>query len=164
MLKVFVSFSDADRTLVDGMSRAAQRLGGIELYRFDHDPRPGAELSEKVKDAIRNADLFLVLLTHRSRRSTWVQQEIGIAAGAGKAIVPVVQSGVEVKGVLEGREYIQMDATDPTDGLVRAVRHLERVARKREAEAAAKREAERQRNTAIAFLAITFLIIAGSKD
>jgi hypothetical protein len=70
MLNVFVSFSEANTSMVDSLERMAQALGVFRLYRFDHDPWPGVPLPAKVKDAIRRADLVLVLLTQAGSAST----------------------------------------------------------------------------------------------
>jgi hypothetical protein len=129
MLRVFVSFSEKNTWMVDSLDRMSNALGTFKLYRFDHDPRPGVLLSAKVKQEIRNADVVLVLLTRDGDASRWVQQEIGIAAEADRFIVPIVEKGVSVKGILEGREYIKFDESEPAFGLVRAARVLERIAR-----------------------------------
>lgn len=138
MLNVFVSFSEANTSMVNSLERMAQALGVFRLYRFDHDPRPGVPLPAKVKDAIRRADLVLVLLTQAGNASTWVQQEIGIADASNRFIVPVVEKGVSVKGILEGREHVRFDPSDPASGLVRAARALERLAGQKEASAGSR--------------------------
>ena len=139
MLNVFVSFSEANTWMVDSLERMADTLGVFRLYRFDHDPQPGVQLPAKVKDAIRRADLVLVLLTQAGNASTWVQQEIGIADASNRFIVPVVEKGVSVKGILEGREHIRLDPSEPASGLVRAARAMEKLARLRAAKSRAAR-------------------------
>ena len=57
--------------------------------------------------AIRSCDLFILLWSHSSRASDWVQQEIGIATHAEKTIIPVVlQQGLELPAFISNRKYL----------------------------------------------------------
>jgi len=163
MLKVFISFSGADAPLVNRLQAIAGAMPGIEVYRFDHDARPGIQLAEKVKRAIRAAHVVVVLLTKTARDSAWVQQEIGIAEQASKLIVPIVERSVDVPGVLQGREYVELDTNDPAGAFQRAAKYLGRIdARMR---AAAKRVADRKAVIAgVTLLVGSIIAIAAGAD
>lgn len=109
--KVFLSYSTKDMGIA---FRLAQILSNNQItsYIAEWDMQPGKEISQKVKENIQNSDAFLVILTKDGVRSEWVNQEIGLAYSLGKPIVPLVENGVEVKGVLEGKEYIPFEMGD----------------------------------------------------
>ena len=78
VFKVFISHSMDDAWIVYELHDLL-KINGIEAYVAEWSLSPGAELSEKIKAAIRYCDCFLVLLTRHGTRSQWVNQEIGIA-------------------------------------------------------------------------------------
>ena len=106
--KVFISHSVSDYKNVEGLSDVLESYD-IESYIAQRDLQYGRYLTEKIKNNIDNSDAVLVLWTNNSRHSDWVNQEIGYAERAGKQIIPLVEKGVEVKGFLQGREYIDMN-------------------------------------------------------
>jgi len=162
VLNVFVSFNGKDKRLIDGLQRTTKAITGIKLYRFDHHTTPGKALAQKVEKAIKQADIVIVLFTRRAGVSDWVHQEIGIATGLGKPIIPIVQKGVAVRGVLEGREYIEMNPRNPVAALTKASKVLRNELRHREADIA-RREAERRRSQGIALVAGILLLLAAAK-
>jgi hypothetical protein len=62
---------------------------------------------------------LVVLLTLHSQYSPYVQQEIGVAEGKGKLVIPMVQPGVDPRALamLEGRQYIPFDFLKPQAAL-----------------------------------------------
>jgi hypothetical protein len=88
-LRVFVSYSTEDRSTVDFV---ASILAGpsVEVFVADYSLPAGAPLPDAIVAAIKNCDLFIVLWSAHSYSSHWVSQEIGIARGDNKQIIPVV--------------------------------------------------------------------------
>lgn len=118
-LDVFFSYDSDDRLIVnrikDGIEARAN--GEVDIYIYEDDLQPGTAISENAKKRIREADLFLVLITPNSQDSAWVQQEVGFADGKVQ-IVPImldVPEKPELKGLLAGREYLTFDQDRPTD-------------------------------------------------
>ena len=60
---------------------------------------------------IHGCDAMVVLLTEAGAVAPFVQQEIGVARGAGKLIVPIVQKGIDpnMLATLVGVERIEVD-------------------------------------------------------
>jgi TIR domain-containing protein len=118
MLQIFFSHSIGDRAIADVYKAKIEQMN-MHVYLFEQDQQPGHSVSEKVKQEIRRADIFLVLLTRRSQFSPYVQQEIGCAEMAGKPIIPLVEVGTDRRalGMLEGREYLSFDSNDPYKAL-----------------------------------------------
>src|SRR5262249_31698207 len=84
-------------------------------YLYEYDQQAGEYVADKLKRNIRNSDAMVVLLTHNSQFSPYVQQEIGYAEGKGKLIIPLVQPGTSRSclAMLYGREYIAFDLDKP---------------------------------------------------
>ncbi len=107
-LRVFISYSTEDRSTVDFV---ASILAGasVELYVADYSLPAGAPLSEAIVAAIKNCDLFIVLWSVNSHSSHWVSQEIGIARGENKQIIPVVlNSNLKPPAFIANLKYLDV--------------------------------------------------------
>ncbi len=116
-LKIFVShsMSEDDKHILDQLER---RIGpGVKLYVAEWNPTPGQPLKKKIEKAVTKSDFVLAILSKDGARSTWVNQEIGLAIGKGKTIIPLREKGVEVKGLVHDLEWITFDREDPEDAL-----------------------------------------------
>jgi hypothetical protein len=117
--RIFFSHSEADRPWVAWLAGQAGAIG-IKAYLYENDPQPGVYISEKVKAQIGACDALVVLLTVNSQYSAYVQQEIGVAEGIRKLVIPIVQPGVNEKALamLAGKEYIPFDHLSPQTALL----------------------------------------------
>jgi TIR domain len=113
-LEVFLSHSTEDLAHVTLVKRQIEALG-IDVYLAEHDPKPGTSIATKVEHAMRRCHAVVVLITHTSINSAYVQQEVGLARAFGKPIVPIVELGVEKArlGMLGEVEYLELDLTQP---------------------------------------------------
>jgi hypothetical protein len=84
----------------------------ISTYIAELSLEPGVSLSKKISDSIRNSDIVLAVLSKKGTRSEWVNQEIGMANALGKIIIPVVENGAVVKGILADLDSIFFDPKD----------------------------------------------------
>lgn len=125
--KIFISHSSYDKYWVDWIANNAKNFG-IEPYLYEYDIQPGKSVSEKVKKEIRNSDAFVVLITANSQYSSYMQQEIGVAEGLGKRIIPLVQPGISdsVLAMLKGREYIPFDFNNPNEAVSKLLAYLQK--------------------------------------
>ncbi len=132
--KIFISHSGADRQWVEQIDAIAKN-SGIDTYLYEHDPQPGKSVAEKVKQAIRDADALVVLLTYNSQFSPYVQQEIGFAEAIRKLIIPLVQPGIQERSLamLDGREYIPFDFYNPQGALLKLLSYLQQQLRLKKA-------------------------------
>lgn len=148
-LKVFLSHSSQDKNVLGRVVEETKRLG-VSLYLYEHDLQPGTPIAAKIKKEIAESDLFVVVLTKQSQYSAYVQQEIGLAEGANKPIVPLVESGVEDRNLamLKGIEYVEFDPASPD----KSVSKLQIYLRKR---------SRINKDDLIAFLLVLVLIITG---
>lgn len=131
---IFFSHSGVDKDWAAWIAQATTN-SGIGVYLFEHDPKPGVQLAEKIKAAISGADALVVLLTSRSQSSAYVQQEIGYAEAQRKLIIPLVWAGVQkpTLAMLEGREYVSFDPASPQAALGTMVTYLQQLKAKKEA-------------------------------
>lgn len=140
---VFLSHGSADAQWVNWIKANAQQVG-IDIHIYEHDPQPGKLLADKLKAAIQSRDALIVLLTSASQSSATVHQEIGIAKGLGKLIIPLVQPGL---AMLQGVEYIPFDFSNPQAALATLTAHLQ------------KARADKERGQAVGLLALAALIV-----
>lgn len=165
---VFVSHCmvEEDKPIVSALlDRLRNR--GIEPYLAERDPQPGRSLSSKVLERIRRSDLVTVFWTRHGSSSEWVNQEVGAAKAEGKIVVPLVERGVKVKGLLVGIEHVEFDRNNPDSALESLEEFL---AQKREAKEEAEREAQFWRDvgtvaivTSVVVALVVVLILAAKK-
>lgn len=155
--RIFFSHSAADHQWVEWLGANAGSIG-IVAYLYGNDPQPGLYISDKVKAQIADSDALVVLLTLNSQYSPYVQQEIGVAEGRAKLVIPLVQPGVDQRSLamLAGREYICFDFLKPQTALQTFLNWLNCLS-------AQKSQMEANRNVALFALA-GLLLVALSQD
>lgn len=131
--KVFLSHSSFDKQLVNRLS-LMMNLYGIDVYLAEYDLRPFQFLSDKVTSNINDSDCVIVFLTANGLVSNYVQNEIGIAIGYSKLIIPIVQKGTNPAdlAVLQGREYFEYDPYYPDDVLIKTANYVKSLHLKKE--------------------------------
>ena len=103
---VFISYSTQDIERVDEVQRALLD-SQVEVFIAEHSVRPGEHLVDKIMQAIKRCDLFVLLWSKNSERSKWVLQELGAAAAAEKLIIPIVlDKEVALPGFAADLKYI----------------------------------------------------------
>jgi TIR domain len=85
---VFVSYSTMDGWIARRVVEAIRRKK-IRTFLDAKDIEGGDTFPESIRDAIRDCDEFIVLLTPHSIDRRWVLLELGAAWGLGKTIVPI---------------------------------------------------------------------------
>lgn len=153
MYQLFVSHKTDELSLLQGLVDELNEVG-ISVYIAERSPWPGLYLyDEKIIPAIAKSDCMLVLLTSVSASSPDVNQEIGIARSHNKPIVALVENGVQVKGLLAGREVVLFDRYNPLPALQTVFEHFQ-------SQAVMKEKAESNRNTALIIGGLALLILA----
>jgi len=112
VFKVFISHSINDLDIVNSLY-SVLRQSGMDVYAAVFSPEPGKHVSEKILEGMKSSDCVLLLLTHDSVLSQWVQNEIGMALAYNKIIIPIVKKNVKIPNILEGLEYIKFDSSKP---------------------------------------------------
>jgi hypothetical protein len=86
--KVFVSYSTKDIPNVDAL-RTFLQFPDVECFVSEYAVMPGAPIAATTKMSILACDLFVLLWSKNAMASEWVSQEIGIAHGNHKPILPL---------------------------------------------------------------------------
>lgn len=154
--KTFISHSNFDRNLVTAFYQLLS-IYEIDVYIAEYDLKPFELLSNKVTANIKNSDCVIVLLTKNGVKSKYVHNEIGIAIGYGKPIIPIVEKGTAIHdlAVLQGREYIEYNPAYPQEVLLKTSNYVKSL----------KLNKEQKQNTLLAvggFISL-FLILANGK-
>ena len=131
--KVFISHSTRDKGLVDMLRAVLERIG-IQTVVAEDVAQPGERLTWKIQKLLDDSDCVVVLLTRHGTRSQWVQNEVGLALGKEKPIVPLVEKGVQVGGILHDLEYIEFDRQNPDSAISKTASFLQKLAAKKSQE------------------------------
>jgi len=106
--RVFVSYSTKDLRLVDIIKSLLERPG-IEVFIAQYSITAGAQLMPEILSAIKRCDLFLLLWSPNAKQSEWVPQEIGVARGLDKPVIPIMlKKGVDAPGFLRDLKYLPL--------------------------------------------------------
>ncbi len=85
--------------------------------------------------AIKSSDLFLLLWSDNARGSEWVPQEIGVARGAEKAIIPIVlHQGLALPGFINDLKYLEV-YSDPMASVQWLHNHIAALVKQKNANA-----------------------------
>lgn len=109
--KIFISHSIDNIGIVEQIKTMFEQKG-MDAYVAVSHFQPGASILEKVKENIRSANYFLLLYTKSAEKSSWVQQEIGMALNMNKDIIPIIEENVAVPASLQGIEYVRLKKGD----------------------------------------------------
>ena len=133
--KVFISHSnsDNDKKFVESCKDALITCG-LTGYFAEADNKAGQILWDKILREITYSDVFLVLYTEDGSNSGDIREEIGIALGRNKIIVPIVQEGIEPHGSLKSRgiEWIPYHSKREISALSEALTIIMELAKTKE--------------------------------
>lgn len=126
--RVFVSYSRRDtrlvRHLVDNLDRT-----GHDVW-IDVEGIPAGAWAGHIVEAIRRADVFLLVLTRASAASREVAKEVSLAASRHVPIIPVVVAPAppipdEIAYHIAGQQRIMLDPEDLAIGVRQVIRAVE---------------------------------------
>lgn len=105
---VFISYSTLDLAVAKSL-REWLNSAGASVFLAEYSVQPSQPLSANIANAIRGCDLFILLWSSNAKTSEWVPQEIGIAKGAQKPIMPVIlHAGIELPGFIRDLKYLEL--------------------------------------------------------
>ncbi len=112
----FISHSTKDKAVADQLV-ADLEASGLTCWIAPRDIRPGADWAEEITRGIESSKCFVLLFSDAANLSDQVHKEVGLAAGARKAIYPVRLEDVPPSNALKyhisGHQWI-----DALEGLV----------------------------------------------
>lgn len=105
--RVFLSYATANLAVVKQVE-AALKATGADIFIAHYTVQPGEHLDSRIRDAIVDCDLFVLLWSSDASNSEWVRHEVGTAGGAGKLIVPLILDvGAKLPPFLSSIKYIE---------------------------------------------------------
>jgi len=106
-LKVFISYSSKDMSTVTQIAEELEALD-IDVFVAEHSIKPGENLNDSIIKNIKESDMFVLLWGKNASTSDYVKQEIGVARGADKQIIPfVIDDGVALPEFIKDIKYIR---------------------------------------------------------
>jgi len=104
--KIFISYSTKDLPIVKKIKGKLENQA-IEIFIAEYSVNPGDHLNKSIINAINTCDLFLLLWSQNSKHSEYVPQEIGIAFGQNKFILPIVlESEINLPAFIQDLKYL----------------------------------------------------------
>ncbi|MGH7582209.1 MAG: toll/interleukin-1 receptor domain-containing protein [Gemmatimonadales bacterium] len=131
---VFISYSTKDLVHAAAL-QSWVASAGAQTYLAEYSLAPGRPIAAEILTAIKASDLFLLLWSANARDSEWVPQEIGVARGAEKAIIPIVlHQGLELPGFIKDLKYVEV-YRDPMASVQWLRNHVGALVRKKNSDA-----------------------------
>ncbi len=87
-IKAFISYSHSDRVLAKNIKDELQKYG-VSAFLAHNDIEPSEEWIKEILTALNSCDIFLPILTKSFSKSSWTDQEAGIAFQGEKLIIPL---------------------------------------------------------------------------
>src|ERR1035438_3292379 len=99
-MRAFISYSVIDKQFAGGVKRALENLG-VECFLAHEDIRVSEEWKDRILQELREADIFVTVLSERFKASEWCSQELGfIVSRPEVVIVPLSIDGTNPYGFI----------------------------------------------------------------
>jgi len=105
---IFASYSTKDIDQVKPVINLISEINGVGIFFADQSLLPGDMISRKIIQHIKEAALFILFFSENANGSTYVQQEIGVALGQNKIIIPILLDGTKPTGMLADVHYLNL--------------------------------------------------------
>ena len=106
VLKIFISYSTLDIEISKRIATYLLQIRDVSVFLSESNLIVGT-LSDVLVDKIKHCDLFIVLYSKNSHGSNYVQQEIGVAKGTNKPIIPILlDAEAKPEAMLQGTSYL----------------------------------------------------------
>jgi len=110
---IFISYSTKDLQTAKWLEQSLLQIKGAKVF-LAHSNFIAGSLSDALINKIKQCNLFIVLYSKEAHASSYVQQEIGVAKGNNKIIIPVViEPDVKPGAMLEGINYVKLYDPEP---------------------------------------------------
>ncbi|MBI3822573.1 MAG: toll/interleukin-1 receptor domain-containing protein [Planctomycetes bacterium] len=104
----FISHSSPDDRYVQAFVQLLRALGFAEVFNDSDTIKPDEEFWPRIERGILDADVFVVVLSHASVKSNWVDREVQFSRANGKTVIPVRIDDCKLPPSLEGHNVIDL--------------------------------------------------------
>lgn len=109
---IFASYSTKDLERIKPVLDRISHINGLRTFLAETDLQPGDMIDKTITQHILSSDVFLLFFSESAKHSNYVQQEIGVALGHTKIIIPLLLDGTKPTGMLANVQYL--DLSDET--------------------------------------------------
>jgi hypothetical protein len=102
--RAFISHSSPDDRYVQEMVQYLRKLGFSEVFNDSHTIELDEEFWPRIEQGIRECDAFVVVLSHASVKSYWVDREVQFARDNGKKVIPIRIDDCQLPASFDGRD------------------------------------------------------------
>lgn len=120
--QVFVSHDESDLEIVDSILSSIQYLP-FELSIAISEPTAG-RIPTTVMQQISNSDIFIPVLTQKSKNNQWVNQEIGYALNQNRTIIPLFEDDSMLNGLIGDYKGVKLNESDEDRTTFEVIRML----------------------------------------
>jgi hypothetical protein len=108
MPSAFISHSSPDDRYVQEMVQYLRTLGYDDVFNDAHTIAPDELFWARIEKGINDCDAFVVILSHASVQSCWVDREVTFARDHGKKVIPVRIDDCKLPPSFDGRDVIDL--------------------------------------------------------
>jgi hypothetical protein len=112
----FLSYSRIDQDFALKLAREL-KSSGFNVWLDQMDIPKGSRWDDEVEKALKNCDIFMVILTPASSQSHNVKDEIGYALDSHKRILPVLLKKSDIPFRLRRLQYVDFTTRDFQEGV-----------------------------------------------
>ncbi len=87
-LRIFFSYAHEDRKIVGDLKKSLELIG-FEVFLAHEDIEAGIEWQDEIRKNLERTDVLMPLFSEKFKQSNWTDQEVGIALGHNKFIIPL---------------------------------------------------------------------------
>lgn len=99
-MRLFISYSNADRELAGNIKTHLQQEYGFNVFLAHDDIQPTREWEEEILSSLSSCDVFIPIITEHFYDSEWTDQETGFALGRDILIISI-KFGKNPRGFLK---------------------------------------------------------------
>lgn len=133
MADCFISYSSEDEEFADYVA-SELRAHGLSVFHASDSLNPGDDWSEEIKRKLNGSTWVIQLASRMACQSPWVQQELGMAVGGSKTLIPVVwdMPPNELPGWAPESQALDLRGADPDETRRQVVQLAERLRRRKQ--------------------------------
>ena len=109
---IFVSYSTKDLEKINPTLATLKTINDVRIFLAEDSIIPGGIITQTIKNAITDCDIFVLFYSSNAAQSNYVQQEVGAGMANQKIIIPILLDGTKPTAMLEGINYL--DISDQT--------------------------------------------------
>ena len=108
MPSAFISHSSPDDRYVEEFLQLVRSLGFDDVFTDSHTIEPDEEFWPRIEKGIGECEAFVVILSHASVKSYWVDREVKFARSLGKKVIPIRIDECKLPDSFDGRDVIEL--------------------------------------------------------